>query len=320
MSALKHVFRTAMDVALSVPLLLAAPLMKFIRAYGVHRLPVCKSLLLRVGVFPIRDHYYEPRFTPSQEDDSSQQERDLPGIHLNEEGQLELLSHFSYAQELSDVPNEKKDNNTFHFNNGMFEAGDAEIWYQMIRHHKPARIVEIGSGNSTLLAQKAIKKNEEDDESYVCHHTCIEPYENPWLEQLEVSVLRQTVESIDPNYFITLEENDILFIDSSHVIRPGGDVLCEYLDIIPRLQGGVVIHIHDIFTPRDYPGRWRDEEVKLWNEQYLLEALITGNSGLSVVLANNFLKHHNFQKLKSAAPKLNESKEPGSFYIKRVSV
>ena len=97
-----------------------------------------------------------------------------------------------------------------------------------------------------------------------------------WLNDVSgIEVLRQRVEQMDKQLFLELEENDILFIDSSHMIRPQGDVLCEYLEILPTLRPGVLVHIHDIFTPRDYPDEWLIDEVKLWNEQYLLEAFLS---------------------------------------------
>jgi transposase len=101
----------------------------------------------------------------------------------------------------------------------------------MIRHFKPRRIVEIGAGNSTLLARKAIAKNAEGAPSYTCDHVCIEPYEAPWLEKTGARIVRTRVEECPFELFENLGQNDILFIDSSHVIRPQGDVVHEYLHI-----------------------------------------------------------------------------------------
>src|SRR6202044_2663312 len=100
-------------------------------------------------------------------------------------------------------------------------------------------------------------------------HTCIEPYEMRWLEQFEeVNVLRDRVEDSGIDWAKELDRGDLLFVDSSHMIRPQGDVLKEYLEIFPRLASGVYIHIHDIFTPRDYPANWIAIKVRFWNEQY----------------------------------------------------
>ncbi|MFN8707618.1 MAG: class I SAM-dependent methyltransferase, partial [Planctomyces sp.] len=97
-----------------------------------------------------------------------------------------------------------------------------------------------------------------------------------------------------------------------------GDVLCEFLEIMPALKKGVIVHIHDIFTPRDYPHAWVVEKVRLWNEQYLMEALLSGNPHWKVVGAVNHLFHDHFEQLKKACPFLDRNREPGSFYIEKV--
>jgi predicted O-methyltransferase YrrM len=200
-------------------------------------LPHCKNALMNVGVFPIRNHYYEPQFDNRNPKPDFSQDRNLPGIHWNISGQLETLKRFTFAQELADIPQEKPRSLTFYLNNGTFESEDAEYWYQLIRAIKPRRIFEIGSGNSTLMAINAIGRNHDDDQDYTCEHVCIEPYEMPWLEEAGVSVVRTKVEDLGLSFFSRLQENDILFIDSSHIIRPQGDVLFEYLELLPSTRG-----------------------------------------------------------------------------------
>lgn len=104
--------------------------------------------------------------------------------------------------------------------------------------------------------------------------------------------------------FGELEENDILFIDSSHMIRPEGDVLFEYLEILPSLAKGVIVHIHDIFSPRNYPKQWLVDEVRFWNEQYFLEAFLSHNRSGKIIAALNYLQHNHPETLKSVAPYL----------------
>jgi len=122
---------------------------------------------------------------------------------------------------------------------------------------------------------------------------------------------------LDKQQFLELERNDLLFIDSSHIIRPQGDVLVEILEILPILKSGVIVHIHDIFTPKDY---WDDliiKDIRFWNEQYLLEAFLTFNKEYKIIGSLNFLKHHHYEELVRFCPMLKEEndKEPGSFYI-----
>jgi hypothetical protein len=307
----------AADLLLAPFVYPAAWLLKALRTAGVERLPFCRRALLRVGVFPIRNHFYEPQFDHGGADFS--RERSLPGIDWNVAGQLGMLARLTYAGELADVPQAPAGRLQFHFNNGQFESGDAEYWYQVVRAVKPRRIVEIGSGNSTLMAAAAIAKNRAQDPRYRCEHTCIEPYLMPWLEQAGVAVLRAKVEDVGRAPFASLAENDILFIDSSHIIRPQGDVLFEYLELLPSLAPGVIVHVHDIFSPRNYLARWLREEVKFWNEQYLLEAFLSHNRDGQILGALNWLHHHHYERLKAAAPYLTPEREPGSFYLRKLA-
>lgn len=297
----------------------AAWLMKNIRRAGVHKLPFCKNALISVGVFPICHHYYEPQFDNRNPNPDFFQDRNLQGIDWNIPGQLKIFEKFIFSKELADTPLENSNSLKFYLNNGSFESGDAEYWYQIIRAIKPKRIFEIGSGNSTLMAINAISKNQDEDPSYRCEHICIEPYEMPWLEKTNVSVVRKKVEEVELSFFSKLQENDILFIDSSHIIRPQGDVLFEYLELLPCLNKGVIVHVHDIFSPKNYPKQWLQDEVRFWNEQYLLEAFLSHNSSWKIIGALNYLRHNHYDKLHSVAPFLTHQREPGSFYIQKTS-
>ena len=305
------------DVLLVPFVYLSAWVLKIVRRAGVHRLPYCKNALIKIGIFPVRNHYYEPQFDYRTIKKPFSQDRDLPGIDWNINEQLNMLTGFSFAHELADIPQEKPGTLEFYLNNAAFEAGDAEYWYQLIRAIKPKRIFEAGSGNSTLMAIKAILRNQQQDPGYRCKHVCIEPYEIPWLEETGVSVVRKKIEDIEPVFFSELEQNDILFIDSSHIIRPQGDVLSVYLELLPTLHKGVIVHVHDIFSPRNYLQQWLKDEVRFWNEQYLLEAFLAHNSSWKIIGALNYLHHHHYEKLKAVAPFLKPVHEPGSFYIRK---
>jgi hypothetical protein len=296
----------------------SALILRFVRKFGIHKLPNCRSALLHVGVFPIRDHYYEPQFDFREPRKPFTVDRNLPGIDWNIEDQVNFLANLKYSSELKNIPSKQLRDLEFHFNNGNFESGDAEYWYQLVRHIRPRRIFEIGSGYSTLMAIKAIQMNQQEDQDYTCRHICIEPYEMPWLEKSNVEVVRQRIEYVDLDLFLNLEDRDILFIDSSHVIRPDGDVLLEYLEILPRLKVGVIVHIHDIFSPKNYLDSWLKEHVKFWNEQYLLEAFLTDNKNWKILGALNFLHHNQFEDLKRVSPYLTPEREPGSFYIQKI--
>lgn len=295
----------------------SAWLLRNIRKFGVQNFPHSRRALARVGVFPIRDHYTEPQFDLHHDREWGRARR-LPGIDWNVPEQLALLEQFTYAKELADVPRTKRGPLEFFIENGTFGPGDADYLYQIIRLKKPRKIIEIGCGHSTLMAIKAAKTNLLENPAHRCEHVCIEPYENPWLEDTGVSVIRRKVEELDTSLFTELDENDLLFIDSSHVIRPEGDVLFEYLEILPLLKRGVIVHVHDIFTPRNYPAQWLVDWVRLWNEQYLLEAFLSHNRSFKIIGALNYLHQRHHEPFAKVTPFTTPGFEPGSFYIQKV--
>jgi predicted O-methyltransferase YrrM len=306
------------DILLVVLVFPASVLLKFVRRYGLDRLPWCRGVLVRVGLVPVRRHYYEPFVSSGELRYPLSDERALPGLAWNVAEQLEFLESLRYGHELANLAESTSDPFAFRFGNGAFESGDAEFLYQLIRLKKPRRVYEIGSGHSTLIARKAVRKNAEED-GVECKHLCIEPFEAPWLEAAGITTLRSRVEEVSRSLFAELEEGDLLFIDSSHIIRPQGDVLTEYLEILPTLRPGVIVHIHDIFSPRDYLEEWVLKKQWLWNEQYLLEAFLTQNSQWKIVAALNLLHHRHFDRLRQICPYLTPDREPGSFYIQRTA-
>ena len=294
---------------------LAALWLKLVRKVGIGYLE--EKIFMGIGVLPVIDHYYEPLINPKKHlIKSLRDDRNLPGIDMNADEQLQLLSKFTYYDELVKFPLQKTNQTEYYYNNGFYEAGDAEYFYSVIRHFKPKQIIEIGSGYSTLMAQNAFAANKVDDANYKCTYQCIEPYEQPWLEELDVEVIRKRVETIDKSSFEALNANDILFIDSTHVIKPQGDVLFEYLEILPILKPGVIIQIHDIHMPKDYLSDWIYEH-RLWNEQYLLEAFLTFNNKFKILGSLNYLKHHHNEKFAAKFPiyKQQPNHEPGAFWM-----
>lgn len=314
----KRSFLKLIDISFSPCTLLAALWFKKIRDL-VKLMPITEKILLKVGVFPIKDHYYEPRFNFEHLKKPFGKDRSLPGLNLNVKEQLAFLGKFHYNRELIKFPVNKKGNGkAFYYNNGWFGPGDAEYLYNLVRLLKPRRIIEAGGGFSTLMVVNAVNRNIKEDPKYKCDHICIEPYENDWLDKVRgVKIIRKQVEKVGIPLFTRLKENDILFIDSSHIIKPQGDVLFLFQEILPQLNSGVFVHIHDIFTPRDYPKEWITEERRFWNEQYLLESFLAFNNKFKVIGATNYLAHNHYSKFSAKCPifKRQRKRECGSFWI-----
>jgi predicted O-methyltransferase YrrM len=307
------------DILLSIIIILPAYLMLFFRRFGAKRLPITSKVLKFIGVWPIRDHYYEPLFNSRHLSSHTDMARFLPGLDMKIDNQLLFLKNLRAANDfITFVEAEKKSTNSnqFKIDNNSFKAGDSDFLYQFIRHTKPKKIIEIGSGNSTIIAQNALLANQLID-NVNFQHICIEPYEQDWLEQYSgIELVRNKVEQYNTSWANVLEPGDLLFIDSSHMIRPQGDVLYEYLNILPQLKSGVFVHVHDIFTPRDYLKSWLKDDVLFWNEQYLLEGILSNSTRYEVIAALNHLKHSHFEQLKAVCPFLTSDDEPGSFYFK----
>lgn len=295
---------------------LSAVYLRGLRRIGIRDLSKNRELLSQLGVFPLQAHYYEPLTRRRDLRRPMSEPRSLPGLDLNEPGQLAWLKRFDVGAELLELPVKQESPTSFGYENGTFAFADAAYTYAMIRTVKPRRWIEVGSGNSTLVARLAMERNA--SEGHATQHRCIEPFEMPWLEQLGIEIVRAQVETCAPSLFDELEAGDVLFIDSSHVLRPQGDVLFLYQEILPRLKPGVFVHVHDVFTPRDYPEHWVIEKMLMWDEQYLLEAFLTFNERFEIVGALNHLYHSYFDALSTALPILREygDREPMSFWMR----
>ncbi len=309
-----------MDLILFPLTILSTFWLKLIRRIGINRMIISKSIFNKIGLLPIHDHYYEPLINPKKHlSKKYEEDRNIHGLNLNVETQIKLLSSFDYENELINFSLSKENEIDFFYNNKSFEMGDSEFLYSIIRKLKPQSIIEIGSGHSTRMVLNAIQKNKDNNKDYNCELSCIEPYEYKLIEKLPVNILKKKIEDVEISYFNKLQKNDILFIDSSHIIRPEGDVLYEIQNILPSLNSGVIIHIHDIFTPKNYPKYWINNHV-LWNEQYLVEAFLMYNTDFEIIGSLNYLKNNNWDLISSKFPILKKYKDsqPGSLWIRKL--
>jgi hypothetical protein len=267
----------------------------------------------RLGVFPVIDHYHDPPVRPALD---TRHERRLPGIDLRVGEQLDLLSEFRYTEELRAIPSQSGESLSPYFNNPSFAPADSGVYHCLLRHFKPRLVIEVGSGQSTRFATNALALNAA--EGHAGELLAIEPYESPELERLAATVIRERVEDVGPHVFGQLEPRDMLFIDSSHVVRPGGDVAFLLLEVVPALPPGVFVHIHDVFTPCDYPTEWSRRRW-FWTEQYVVEALLTHNTRLEIVLAVHHLLTRYPRELDEACPVppgIVPGPTPGSLWLR----
>lgn len=216
-----------------------------------------------------------------------------------------------YAAELSDVP-VKATNGVSCWDNEMFGVMDSSVYYAILRCFKPRKIIEVGSGCSTLIAVRAVAANKSGSIE------CIEPYPTDFFSQhlrslQGISLIEKKVQDVPLDHFAKLQANDVLFIDSSHVVKPGSDL--EYLiyRVLPILHPGVVVHFHDIFLPFKYPREWMTKQMRFWNENYVIGTMLANSRTWDIVCPNCILgtegdnldrlctiaSGHHFEKAKS---------------------
>jgi hypothetical protein len=270
-------------------------------------------------------HFYEAiPDTENLPDEIWETPSQLVGIDLNISAQIQLLETFQpFIQEFLQIPN-RPPSSPCEYTRTLtrYPQVDAHILYSMIRKYQPKRIIEIGSGASTLLSLTALKKNIEINGNQGTI-TAIEPYPNEYLEKCLVDgnkLIKDKVEKIPLAEFEQLEENDILFIDSSHTVKINNDVIHEVLEILPRLKKGVLIHIHDIFLPLPYPKKMVKDLLIFWSEQYLVQAFLAFNDFFEVIWSAAALKFYEPEKLKSSFPDIfteNPDFIPGALWIKK---
>lgn len=225
-----------------------------------------------------------------------------------------FLNYSENIQAIKNVTNENDENNPT-WNNGFLPGLDIIGIYGIIAKYKPNKYIEIGSGNSTKISRKAIKENNLNTEII-----SIDPFPRAKIDHLANKVIREPFENISDNKFIveSLKENDILFIDNSHRVFPNSDAMICFLELLPYLRKGVIVHIHDIYLPYDYPQFMCD---RFYNEQYMLAAFILANpEKFKTILPNFFISEDKelsdiISPIWNHANLLNVEKHGGSFWL-----
>lgn len=280
----------------------------------------------RLGVHVTPVHFYQPIPDTRQIPDTLWGEPALPpGLRIDEEQQERTLRGLvaGRMEELQALPRRPDEAaNGYYLENGRYESVDAELLYLFVRSGKPRRIIEVGSGFSTLVALRAIEANRRDDASYSCELTSIDPYPAPILDRAPrgaILAVRKRVQEVPLPTFAALEAGDILFIDSTHVCAVGSDVQYELLEVVPRVAPGVLVHFHDIFLPAEYPRVWVKEHHRFWNEQYVLQAFLSFNDSFRVLWAGHWMHLRRPQLLQECIPSYDQRTVcPGSLWIERL--
>lgn len=238
-------------------------------------------------------------------------------INLNEIQQLELLIKFEPYLKSFPFPENKEVNFRYYSNNAMFRKIDGTIFYSFLNHFKPKQIIEIGSGYSSALALDTFEHIIKAPVAL----TFIDPYTDRVDKLLSkedflvTTYIREPIQKVKSEIFTSLSKNDILFIDSSHIVKTSGDLNFIFFEILPLLQSGVIIHIHDIFFPFEYPIEWIKAGL-CYNEAYFLRSLLMNNDRYEILFWNDYI-HQNHLPVFENKIKNIDSNRGGSIWIQK---
>lgn len=239
------------------------------------------------------------------------------------DAQLEVVATLSpWVAELRDVPGDAPAGPpVYHWNNDFWTGVDAIAHYGLLRQRRPRRVVEVGSGWSSLLMAQALRRNESEGTEPASVEQ-IEPYpREALLSELPDSWKLQTssLQRADLGVFERLEAGDVCFYDGSHVSRTASDVNWFVFEVLPRLKPGVLIHVHDIFWPDDYPDPWIVDQGQTWNEQYVLQAFLMFNDRFRILFGNSALLRYRQPELSRLFGDAGPLAGGASVWLERVS-
>ena len=258
--------------------------------------PDVRHMLARVGIHVTPANFYSVLPTPDELDASFEYAEHAPYLDERVFDAARLRAFLTeelhpYAHEF-DPPVEDPggDRPAFHWKNPAFSWSDAMAYWCVLRATKPATVLEVGSGWSTLVARAALDRNGGG------RLVCVEPYPMAWLRDVPgVELHEQRVQSLDSRWFDEqLRDGDVLFIDSTHTVKTGSDCAHLYLRVLPRLRADLLVHAHDIYLPFGIPAQKVVRQHIYWNEQYVLMALLLENPRFEVVYGSAYL--HAFER------------------------
>ena len=217
-------------------------------------------------------------------------------------------------------PPASADGSRFHYApNESYSVADATLLYAMIRSLRPGRVIELGSGHSTLVTAQAGRENAADG-----HPLELEVYDPfpsvvgddlPGLARLN----RRFAQELPLGTFERLRFGDVLFVDTTHTVKVGGDVNFIVLEVLPRLAEGVIVHLHDIFIPYEYPRKWLEDYALYWTEQYLVQAFLAFSCGYEVLVAMHALQRERRDQMADVLTPAARDWLGGAFWIRRIA-
>lgn len=266
-------------------------------------------------------HHYSPIPSPADVDRAIARIRDagpsLPGIDLRVAEQLALLESWRQAYAELDLPT-APGTGRFYYGNTWFTYADAIGYALMLRHLRPRRVIEVGAGFSSALALDVSDRFLDPAPSF----TFIDPDPQRLIdlvgqEQLGDRLISAAAQDVDPAVFAQLQAGDVLFVDSSHVLKAGSDVQFLFDEVLPLLPAGVHVHFHDVFYPFEYPVEWLRRGVA-FTEAYAVRALLQGGGAFRVVLFNSYLMRFHRDWLSQHMPLMLSGDFPtGGIWLER---
>jgi hypothetical protein len=273
-----------------------------------------------LGYELVKRHFYSP--IPDIENLATEiftRKSALAGVGFDPAGGLTFLKRelAPYIPEYQPPLRETGDPRRFYLGNTLYSGVDAETLYAMVRRFAPRRVLELGSGMSTLVIADARERNGQTDRM---DHVVCDPYPRPELAEVLAAIadLRAvSATDLPQTEFAKLQEGDLLFVDTTHTVKVGGEVNRLILEILPTIARGVLIHVHDIYLPWEYPREFITERRFFWAEQYLLQAFLAFNEQFEVLFGTHALARGYPDEISELVPNSCCATLPSAFWIRR---
>lgn len=248
-----------------------------------------------VKLFVPPGHFYSPIVDPKEAEphiaalEAAPVPKQVAGVRIDHAAMVKLWRELVPFMTNMPFPETKTDGIRYTFDNTAYGWGDASVLHAMLRRFPPRRVIEIGSGWSSACMIDTVERYLDDGVTL----TFIEPYQDLLRSlvgetRIKLNFLETPVQKVPLAVFDELQAGDLLFIDSTHILRTGSDVCFELFEVLPRLAAGVIVHIHDMFWPFEYPRVWAIDDNRSWNELYAVRAFLTHTDAWEVLMFNDY--------------------------------